>query len=235
VEFASLDAAALEAAFLGAPARGTLLSKLIGKLRPASAPSWPEMEGTVKADALVLGPVTLHQATVSLLIAGQNVELSDLDGGVLGGQLHGSGALRWAQNDGEKPVYSFEAHLDGLNAAAVGQLLGMRWSGGAFNANGKIDLSGYTGKDLAASAKGTLHFEWRRGAAAGIGGAQAATASARFDEWSGDAGIANGAITLGQNQVIAGAHKRAIEAAVTLAEPLKVRLGAPEQPQPGKK
>ena len=47
---------------------------------------------------------------------------------------------------------------------SLGALLGLRWAGAPLNGNGKIELSGYTGEDLAASAQGALHFECRRGA-----------------------------------------------------------------------
>ena len=63
-------------------------------------------------------------------------------------------------------AYTLTADFEKLSPAAVGQLLGSDWRGGTFDADGKIDLSGYTDKDLAGSAKGTLHFEWRHGAIA---------------------------------------------------------------------
>jgi hypothetical protein len=42
---------------------------------------------------------------------------------------------------------------------------------------------------------------------------------ALFDRWTADAEIANGTISLKQNQVQQGARKHAVEAAVTLGDP----------------
>ena len=67
-------------------------------------------------------------------------------------------------NDRDKPAYTFEGQFQNLSTPDVGALLGLRWAGGGFSGNGKIELSGYSASDLAASAKGDLHFEWRNGA-----------------------------------------------------------------------
>jgi hypothetical protein len=124
---------------------------------------------------------------------------------------------------GDKPFYSLQAHFLRLSPAAVGQLLGLRWSGGAFGANGQLDLTGYTDKDLATSAKGTLHFEWRNGAvAAAAGSGSVPPLLARFDRWTADAEIANGTITLKQSQVLEGDRKRTVDASVTLADPPRI-------------
>jgi len=106
-------------------------------------------------------------------------------------------------------------------------MLGETWRGGTFDANGTIELSGYTGDDLAGSAKGTMHFEWRHGAVAGAADKQLA----RFDRWTGDAAIAGGKLVLGQNEVAQGGTKHTVEAAVTLAEPPKISFGTAKTPQ----
>jgi AsmA family len=218
VQFGDLDAATVQTAILGAHEKGTLLSALINKLRPSSAPAWPQLEGTVKADSLVLGPVTLQDAMVGLRFKPAGAEITSLDAELLGGSVHGTGTLA----AGDKPDYTLTGDFEKLNPVSVGQLLGETWRGGTFDANGTIELSGYTGADLADSAKGTLHFDWRHGAIAG-GAPQQLT---RFDRWSADAAIANGKIALGQNQIAQGGHKGAVEAAATLDEAPKVTFTA---------
>jgi len=235
VQFGALDASTLQSAILGAHESGTMLSGLIDRLRrtnPSSAPAWPQLEGTVKADSLILGPVTLHEATATLRILSTGAEITGLDAALLGGRVHGAGTLSTPGAGQDKPAYTLEGQFEKLSPAAVGQLLGLRWSGGAFDANSKIELSGFTDKDLAASVKGTLHFEWRHGSIAGEGAAPAGKIPpplARFDRWSADAGIANGGLTLKQNQVQRGARKSEVEASVTLAEPPKVTFAAPKE------
>ena len=238
VQFGALDATALEAAILGARERGTLLSELIARLSPSRAPAWPQLEGTVQADSLLLGPVTLEHPTATLRIAEDGAEITGLDAGLLGGSLHGIGTVHAAgakENPGNTPDYSLDGQFQHLNSAAVGRLLGLRWSGGEIEGSGKIDLSGYAAEDLATSAKGNLHFEWRHGSVApdndlsGVAPdspAQAIPAMlARFDRWTVDAEVANGAITLKQNEVQRGARRSAIAATATFGVPPKIAFG----------
>lgn len=228
VQFGDLDAATVQTAILGAREKGTLLSDLINRLRPSSTPVWPRLQGTLKANSLVLSPVTLTDANVDLDFKPTGIEITSLNGKLLGGEVHGSGTL----TTGDKPDYMLTADFEKLNPLAVGQLLGENWRGGTIDANGKIELSGYTGADLASSAKGTLHFEWRHGAILGAiaGGVPQPLARppvlSQFDRWSADAAIADGKIALGQNEIAVGGRKRSAEAEVILAESPKISFPA---------
>jgi hypothetical protein len=206
----------VQTAILGAHVKGTMLSDLINRLHPASTPVWPHVDGTVKADTLTLGPVTLKNATAVLRLLPTGAEITSLDATLLGGSLHGAGTLV----TGDKPDYTLSGEFKKLNPVAVGQLLGESWRGGTFDANGNIELEGYAGKDLADSAKGALHFEWRHGA---VGKGTAALA--RFDRWTADAAIANGKIALGKNEVARGGRKQSVDATVTISEPAKASFG----------
>ena len=217
VQFKQLDAGELEAALLGAPEKGTLLSNVLDKLRGTSAPAWPAIRGTVTVDSLVMGPVTIDKAAATVEFAADHADLSDLAGSMLGGQVQGSGTIHWPEGGQQQPSYSIEAHCDKLNAAAVGNLLGQRWNGGPLKADGKLEAAGFTDADLAGTARGDLHFDWKRGSIEG-------GAAARFDEWSGDAQIGKGAVTITENELVAGGHKQRLDGAVTFATPPKVKL-----------
>jgi len=227
IHFGELDAATVQTAILGAHVKGTLLSGLIDRLRPASAPAWPRLEGTVEADSLVLGPVTLKDATAELRFKPAGVEILSVDAKLLGGSLHGTGTFA----AGDKPAYKLEGSFEKLNPAEVGKMIGEKWRGGTFDANGSMELAGYTGDDLAGSANGKLHFEWRHGAIAG----SVPQPLTRFDRWTADAAIADGKIVLGQNEVAQGTRKRAADAQVTLAEPPRVTFAAPQPAQSKKR
>ncbi|MGD0631902.1 MAG: AsmA family protein [Terracidiphilus sp.] len=238
VHFGDLDASQLQAAILGAREQGTLLSTLLARLRPtdaSAAPAWPALDGTVKADSLILGPVTLTAATASLRILTTGAEITGLDADLLGGHVHGGGTLTTATGQG-KPAYTLEGQFEKLNPAAVGKLLGLSWSGRTLDGEGKIELSGFTDKDLAASVKGTLHFEWRHGAVArqegdSFGAVSVPSALARFDRWTADAGIADGTIKLTRNEVQQGDRKHAVDATLTFGNPPKVSFAAPKETQ----
>lgn len=231
LQFGSLDAAALQAAILGAHEPGTLLSTLIARLRPSSAPSWPPLEGAVRADALILAPVTLTNVSASVRILPAGAEISSLDAGLLGGRVHGSSVI----SAKDKPDYKLEGKFEKLNAAQVGQLLGMSWSGGGLDGAAEVELSGYTDKDLSASARGTMHFEWHDGSVAGATAAVPTLLLARFDQWTADAAIADGAITLKQNRIQRGARKSAVEASAAFGNPARVTFADPQEAHSAKR
>ncbi len=223
LQFGALDAAVLQTAFLGAHERTTLLSTLIERLRPTAAPSWPRLQGTVKAETLILGPVTLREPVVTITTVADGAKITAFDAGLLGGRVHGTGSFHSAQTASDKPFYMLEGGFEKLSPQAVGQLVGLRSSGGSFDGNGKIELAGFTGNDLASSAKGSLHFEWHRGAiAASSVAGQVPQVLVRFDNWRGDAEIVNGTLALKDNQVKRGARTEPVQASVSLSERPKI-------------
>lgn len=222
LQFAQLDASALQAAVLGAKEKVTLISTLLEKLRPTTPMVLPEMLGTVKADSLVLGPLTLKDATATLRVLDDGVHITALDASVLGGKMHAAGALYISRTEKSKPSYMVEAQFEKVNPAQVGLLVGQRWSGEGFDARGKVELSGFTQSDLADSAKGTMHFDWQRGMVAG--GAAVPADLARFNKWSADAVIGGGIITLKDNQVERPGHTGTIQADATVGASPKVRF-----------
>jgi hypothetical protein len=107
----------------------------------------------------------------------------------------------------------------------------LKCTGASFDGDGKLEMAGYTGKDLANSAKGTVHFDWRKGAISGRTGTSAESVPpmvARFDRWSGDAEIANDAVTLKENEVQQGARKGLVKASVSFGDPPKVSFTPPK-------
>jgi len=227
LQFGDLDAAVLQAAFLGAHERGTMLSTLLSHLRPAATPAWPQMKGTVKADSLILGPVTFQQPQAELRTLANGAEISSFDARLLGGRVHGTGTYHAAPTASDKPFYALQAQFEKLSPPAIGKLFSLRTTGNTFDGNGKIELSGYTAGDLAASAKGSLHFEWSHGSVAASAGF-IPPALARFNRWTADAEIANGALSLKENQVRRDSHSVPVQAATILANPLKVDFTAPK-------
>jgi AsmA family len=222
VRFGSVDSASLEAAILGARQSDTLLSNLLARLRPENTSGWPESEGTVHADELALGPVTLSDAEASLRIGTAATEITALDASLLGGRIHATGSV----TPGAKPVYKLEGSFTGVDAAGAGQLLDMTWAGSGLNGTGQVELSGFTAEDLGSSATGTLHFDWRHGSVAEVTDVDFPPVLSRFDRWTADAEIANGAITLKQNQVERGVHKVAVVGSAVFGDPAKVSFGS---------
>ncbi|MGA8739828.1 MAG: hypothetical protein WB561_01430, partial [Terracidiphilus sp.] len=234
LEFAQLDAAELQTTLLGSEKKGTLLSTVIARLTPSSTHTWPAFQGTVKADSLALGPVTLEDFAADVKVSAAEAEITSVDAGLLGGQIHVAGKVE----NGDKPAYSLEGQFQRVRAADLCQLLQLKCTGASFDGDGKMDLAGYAGADLASSAKGTLHFEWKKGAVTGRSGSPADATPpvlARFDLWSGDAEIAKNGMTLRDNQVQQGARKGTVNATVTFGEPPKVSFIQPKSAAAAKK
>jgi hypothetical protein len=241
LKFGTLDAADFQSAILGARQSGTLLSTLLDRLKPSS-PAWPQIEGDVQADTLLLGPFTFNNAAAKVRIVATGVEIPSLDAGLLGGKLHGQVSM----TTGDKPAYSVKGEFTQLNPAQVGPLMDMKWAGGDISGSAQVELAGFTDKDLSASAKGTVHFVWNHGSVNGSingsmsgetpGGETAIPAAlARFDHWTGDAAIADGALTFKENRIQRGARKTSIDAAITFAIPAEVHFSAPTETQAAKR
>jgi hypothetical protein len=213
-QFGVLDTATLQAALLGAQTKGTLISELLNKLHPAQRAEWPKLTGTVRADALTLGPTVLHKAVLTFAMNATGMDIDGLDAELLGGKAH----LRGSIKDGGKPVYSLTGTVTKLSPAAMGSLISEHWSGGELNASGTVETAGYTGDDLAGVAKGTLHLDWKHGS---VSGASAPAALGRFDRWTADAEIGSGKLVLKQNEAVAGGRKGSAEGSVTLSVPAK--------------
>ncbi len=240
IQFADLDASAFESALLGARQKGTLLSDLINRLHPSNAPPWPQLDGTVSVDSLVLGPLKLQNVAASLRTVPTGAEITSVDAGLFGGKVHLAGTLTKPASDQDEPDYLLKGDFQAVNVVDLGRMLGLRWIGSTLSGDGNLELSGYTASELAASAKGALHFECRRGsisrAKSNIAGAAAKdqpvpAALARFDRWSADGIIANGGVQLGPNSVIAGSAKRSVNASITFADPPLVNFPTPKLPQ----
>jgi AsmA family/AsmA-like C-terminal region len=221
VHFGSVDLAALQAAILGTQKPGTLVGSLMARLRPDSNPNWPSVEGIVRADTVMLGPVTLTDAQVDLRIQPEETNLTSLSAGLLGGRISAAGSLV----PRDKPEYRLKGHFDQLSAAEIGQLLGMNWSGNPIDGNGEVALAGFTNSELAASAKGAIHFDWKHGSVAGPGASEIPPILEKFDRWTADAEIADGAISLKQNQVQRGTRRLSAQGTAIFGNPPQVTLG----------
>ena len=232
--FPSLDAAELQATLLGAEKKGTLLSTVIARLTPSSTRAWPAFQGTVEVDSLALGPVKLENLTAEVNFSAASAEITSLDAGLLGGQIHLTGKIE----NGDKPTYSLAGNFQKVNPAELCGVLKLECTGTSFDGDGKLELAGYAGNELANSAKGTVHFDWKKGGISGRPGAPGESFSpalTRFDQFSGDAEIADGGIVLKENQVQQGARKGTVEASVRFGEPPAVSFGPPKSAAAAKK
>jgi hypothetical protein len=172
----------------------------------------------------------MNNANASIAIQEKLTRIRSLDAGLFGGRVHAEGSFV----PGDKPDYQLTGQFEQLNAPDLGRLLGMNWSGNPIAGSGEIELVGFTDHDLAASAKGSLHFDWRHGAVGEEQDTDTPPILSHFDRWTADAQIADGAITLKQNQVQRGKSKVAIDASATFGDPPRVSFGQQQNARAGR-
>ncbi len=233
LNFDELDVAQLQAALLGAKQQSTVISDLIDRFSSTPGTAWPRIDGTIHAHSIRMGPVAIQNAVVSMRLLPDGAEFTDFTGDLLGGEVDGNGKV----TKGNKPAYVVGAKLEKASPAAVCRLFSLRCTGGPINAEGRVELAGFTDKDLGASATGTLHFEWRRGAVAPneADPIEIPEALARFDRWTADVKIGGNAAAISASQVVLGLHKAAVDATVTLADKPAISFAAPKPPQAAKR
>lgn len=232
LEFPQLDAAELQSTLLGSPSKETLFSSVIARLSSATH-TWPAFQGTLKAGSLTIGPVTLQSFAAEIKVNPALADITAVDAGLLGGQIHMTGQIE----NGDQPSYKLEGTFQNLSPAELCRILELTCSGAGLEGDGKIDLAGYEAKDLAASAKGAIHFTWRKGSVAERTASpdSAPPFLARFDQWTADAEIAGGAVTLKKNQVQQGRRTSPVTASITFADPPTVVFGPAKAAAPTRK
>ena len=227
LRFAELDAGELESELLGVHPKGTVLSNLIARLTPATPSVWPRLDTTLSAAAVRLGPARLQALNASLRILPAAAEITSLDAQFLGGKIHATGKL----TNGAKPGYSFAGTFEKVNGSALCQWLAAHCMGGSIQGDGKVELAGFSDRDLASSAEGTLHFDWRHGTLEEAAGEQVSREEVRFDRWTAEVAIANNRATIRQNQMQTGSRKGSFDAVLTFADPPSVTFSSPVSPQ----
>lgn len=222
LDLPTLDAAELQSTLLGSAKSGTLLSTVIARLSPSSR-NWPAFQGTLKAGSLVLGPVTLQSFAADLKVNADVANINGIDAGLLGGRIHLTGKVE----NGDKPTYTLDGTVQNLDPAELCRIVALKCTGAAFDGDGSIELTGYDAKDLASSAKGKVHFEWKKGSVSEPSASSDATPAmlAHFDDWTADAEIANNAMTLKSNQVLQGRRSTSMNASISFTDPPKINLG----------
>lgn len=232
LQFDELDASQLQAALLGAKRQSTVISDLIARFSSSAPTAWPRIDGTVKAHSIRLGPVTAGDVLVSMRLLPDGAEFTSFAGDLLGGKFSGTGKL----TKGDKPAYVFEGKLDKASPTAVCRLLSLRCLGGPIQAEGRVEMSGFTDKDLGGSAVGTLHFDWRHGSVEqrAADGLEIPKVLARFNRWTADAKIGGNAATLAASEVEQGSHKAKVDATVTFADQPSIGFAATKPAQSAK-
>lgn len=232
LKFDALDANTIQASLLGAHDRGTMLSNLLARLKPEKQLSWPKLQGTIQAESILFGPVTLTAVHMDLALEGAKATITNLDASLLGGSAHASGSYEFT---GNKPHYELTIATKNIKPSELSHLFSDTLSGSPININGQLKLTGFTSADLTSSATGTLHFDWKNGSLITATTKGAANTPidqekslSHFDHWTGDATISSGTIILDPNQLTTAKKSTTIDATIPLTTPTKLIIATPK-------
>ncbi len=193
-----LDAAQTQAMLLGTGDHGELLNNLLAKL-DLRASRWPALSGSVRSGVLMVGPLAIHDAVAQVSVEGSTLHLESLKGRAMDGVFLSTGSLDVSSGT---PHYLLDSSITGASAPAAAGLFDESWGPGTLDLSARLDLSGYTTEQLAASAKGTLHGDWTHGALPGQ------SALGRFEQWQFDGHVAGEKVTLGTSMLTPASTSR---------------------------
>lgn len=209
---------------LGASLQGQdegVVQELINRVRSRSQ-DWPLMEGTLHINHLALGQIEATGISADLALHDGNLAVRSLDGHILGGALHATGAVALAST----PGYDAAIQLRHISAPELAQLLKERWGPGTINLSADLAMTGAGASDLSHSAKGTLQWTWLGGALPTLD----STPLRRFDRWSGSGAVAKGEIDITSSEVTSAGSTAAVTGTIGSDRSIDLKIA----PQPAR-
>jgi uncharacterized protein involved in outer membrane biogenesis len=171
---------------------------------------------------LSLSQVESTNISADLALHDGNLAIRSLDGRLLGGSVHATGAVALAST----PAYDAAVRLRHISAPELAQLLRERWGPGLINVSADLTMTGTAASDLSNSAKGTLQWTWNGGALP----APNSTPLHRFDRWTGSGAVANGEIDITSSQVTSGSTNAIVTGSIGSDRSLHLKIAPPPPP-----
>ena len=115
------------------------------------------------------------------------------------------------------------------NAApsALASLFEEHWGSGVANLSAQVQMAGYDAEDLARTASGALHWDWTRGGLATEDPLPVeAQAFGHFDQWSGDAAIADQTIKITHSLMAREDEALPLSGTISFARELDLKGGS---------
>jgi hypothetical protein len=220
---AALDLGALQATLLGSSGGGELLRQLLDRIDRHSV-KWPELSGTVQIGELSTGKLVVHDAIGAVDISGNTIGIRSLNGRVANGTMHLSGVV---DASGGQPDYQLDVQVTNAAPSALASIFEERWGSGLANFSAQLRMSGFDAQDLARSATGTLHWNWTKGGlAAETPLPVAAQPFVHFDQWSGDASIADSTINITHSLLARGQNAIPLSGTISFDREIDLKGGS---------
>jgi hypothetical protein len=212
----ALDLGALQSTLLGTGQGGELLRQLLDRIGRHSVP-WPDLAGTVRVGELTTGKLLVHDAVGAVDVSGNSINIRSLNGRLASGTMHLAGSVN---TSGDQPEYKLDVQVTNASPSALATLFEERWGSGVANFSAQLLMSGFDTKELASSAKGTVHWNWTKGSL------PAETPLVHFDQWSADAAIADSTITITHSLLARGQEAIPLSGTISFDRELDLRGGS---------
>ncbi len=223
----ALDLAALQSALLGGSGGGEFLRQFLDRIDRHSV-HWPDLSGTIQVGALSTGKLVVRDAVGAVDISGNAIKIRSLNGRVANGTMHLTGAV---DASGEQPEYQLNVQVTNAAPEALANIFEERWGNGVANLSAQLRMSGFSARDLAGSATGTLHWDWNKG---GFAAEEPLPVDAQpflhFDRWSGDATIADKSVKIVHSLLARGQAAIPLSGSISFDREIDIKGGSPAQP-----
>lgn len=206
-------------------------SDLLNLINPwaAGIPQLPEISGTLNADVLSAGRISLKNAQLQLRMEGHSATLTAISGRIFGGTLSGvtpaapallapekpaqteTGSVHWG--DGA-PSYTLRATLRHIQPESVAAIWREHWGNGTANLEIDLKTQGWSAAELARNTNGKFTIAWVNGTLSSATAPLSSTAVAtdksqdkfqrinKFQRWDAEGTIRNRMLILGSSQIV---------------------------------
>lgn len=212
----------LQSALVGPTTRDDLLREFLSRIDHHRA-TWPRLTGTVQVGALAAGKLLVHDVQARVEIAGGSMRIQSFNGHLPKGTLHLGGTL---DASGGTPAYDLDVQVADASPSQIAALFGEHWGTGKLGFSAQLKMAGLTAQDLARSATGTLHWDWKNGSLALAKPPEPKQALAPFSDWHGDGAIGNSAIKTSQSLMVRGSHTLPVSGTLSFDRGLDLQYGA---------
>ena len=203
----SWSLADLQSSFVSSGQHDELLREFLNRIDGSHA-AWPTLSGTVQVESLSAGKLVAHDVAATLDIAGNAMRIRSFTGRVLKGSVHLNGMV---DASGNAPAYDLALQVTNASAAQLAGLFDEHWGSGQASFSSQLTMKGFSAADLAGSARGTLHWDWKDGALEAADSTGDGTEPLMvFSDWHGDGTIGDSTIRTAHSTMIeeSGRHAR---------------------------
>jgi hypothetical protein len=179
-------------------------------------------EGTVTAKRVVLRAITGSRASGNFYLENGKLTLTDIRADAMGGSFAGT---LTADFGGKQPSYESTGTLARVNLAQLNTAMKEGWGTAMASGNFKLQMAGWTGAELAASAEGDAQLDFRDGTLRHVA-LDRTGAPLRFTSFAAKVSFDGGKIHLPSGKLLTQSGIYQVSGTATLNRELELQLNS---------